>query len=136
MVNAPVFVLSGLVAWVEKRLDPAESEFQSALDMDYGQCDAAFYLGGVRVERRSWPESLAAYQHSHQCFDLSITVRREAIAKLSTTPEAAAANAREIASHQRAITGSQKRLAESAQNVAALQKFLDESARKMGVSAN
>ena len=125
MVNPSVFVLSGLVSWVEKRLDSAQAEFQSALDMDYGQCDAAFYLGGVRVEQRSWPESLAAYQHSQQCFELSITVRREAVAKLSTTAAAAAANVREIAIHERAIADSEKRVAESAQNVVALQKFLD-----------
>jgi tetratricopeptide (TPR) repeat protein len=125
MVNPSVFVLSGLVSWVEKRLEPAQGEFQNALDMDYGQCDAAFYLGGVRVEQRSWPEGLAAYQHSQQCFELSITVRREAIARLSVTPEAEAANVREIASHRRAIADSQKRVAESAQNVAALQRFLD-----------
>jgi tetratricopeptide (TPR) repeat protein len=130
MVNPSVFVLSGLVSWVEKRLEPAQDEFQNALDMDYGQCDAAFYLGGVRVEQRSWPEGLGAYQHSQQCFELSIAVRREAIAKLSSTPEAAAANAREIAIHERAIGDSQKRVAESAQNVAALQRFLDTNTRR------
>jgi tetratricopeptide (TPR) repeat protein len=125
MVNAPTFVLSGLIEWVEKRLDSAEGEFQSALDMDYGQCDAAFYLGGVRVEQRSWPESLAAYQHAQQCFELSVTVRREAIAKLSATAADMAAHAREIASHERAIAESEKRRAESAQNVAAIERFIE-----------
>jgi hypothetical protein len=125
MVNAPTFVLSGLIEWVEKRLDSAEGEFQSALDLDFGQCDAAFYLGGVRAEKRSWPESLAAYLHAQQCFELSVTVRREAIAKLSATDASAAANAREIASHQRAIADAQKRLAEAAQNISAIQTFLE-----------
>ena len=125
MVNAPTFVLSGLIEWVEKRLDSAEGEFQSALDLDFGQCDAAFYLGGVRAEKRSWPESLAAYLHAQQCFELSVTVRREAMAKLSATDASAAANAREIASHQRAIADAQKRLAEAAQNISAIQTFLE-----------
>ncbi len=124
MPNASTHVLSGLIAWTEKRLEPAEEEFQRALDMDFGQCDAAFYLGGVRVEQRRWPESLAAFQHSQQCFALSIVVRREAVAKLSATDASAAANAREIVSHERAIVDSEKRRAESAQNVAAIEKFL------------
>ena len=129
-VNAPTFVLSGLIEWVQKHLDPAEEEFQRALNIDYGQCDAAFYLGGVRVEKRNWPESLAAFEHAQQCFELSIIVRREAIAKLSATEASATANAREIASHQRAIADSQKRVGEAGQNVTAIQKFLQESARK------
>ena len=129
-VNAQTFVLSGLIEWVQQHLDPAEEEFQRALDMDYGQCDAAFYLGGVRAEKRNWPESLAAFQHAQQCFELSVTVRSEAVAKLSATEASAAANAREIASHQRAIADSQKRVGEAAQNVTAIQKFLQETARK------
>jgi len=129
-LNGPTFVLSGLIEWVQKHLDVAEGEFQQALDMDYGQCDAAFYLGGVRIEKRNWSESLAAYQHAQQCFELAVAVRSEAVAKLSATEASAAANAPEIASHQRAIADSQKRVGESAQNVAAIQRFLQESARR------
>ncbi len=124
MVNPSTFVLSGLIEWVEKRLDSAEGEFQRALDMDFGQCDAAFYLGGVRAEQRNYPESLAAYQHAHQCFGLSITVRREAIARLSATEASAAANAREIASHQRGIADAQKRLDEATTSISAIERFL------------
>jgi tetratricopeptide (TPR) repeat protein len=124
MVNPPTFVLSGMIEWRQQRLESAESEFQRALDMDFGQCDAAFYLGGVRADRRKWPESLAAFQHAQQCFELSIVTRREAIAKLADTPAAASANAREIALHERAIGEAEKRRGEAAQNVAAIQKML------------
>ena len=54
-VSAPTFVLSGMIDWREKRLDAAESEFQEALTMDFGQCEAASFLGGVRAERRLGP---------------------------------------------------------------------------------
>ena len=92
--------------------------------MDFGQCDAAFYLGSVRWEQRIWAESLAAFQHAVQCFDTSIVMRREAIAKLSPTPEQAALNARQIAAHEEAIDLAEKRSSDAAQNAASLQKLV------------
>jgi hypothetical protein len=124
MVNPALSVLSGMIEWREKRLPSAEAEFQRAIEQDLGQCDAAFYLGSVRWEQRLWAESLAAFQHAQQCFDLSVTTRREAIAKLAPSPEAAALNARQIAAHEEAIGLAEKRRAEAAQNVASLQKVV------------
>ncbi len=123
MVNPALSVLSGMIEWRERRLESAEQEFQAAIELDLGQCDAAFYLGSVRYDRRMWPESLAAFLHAVQCFELSVGLRREAIAKLSSTPADAAINARQIAAHEEAIGLAQKRRGEAAQNVAALQKL-------------
>jgi len=122
MANPPLFVLSGLIEWREQRMESADREFQRAIEMDFGQCDAAFYLGSVRVERRLLPESLSAFLHALQCFELSVVTRRAAIEKLSATPEDAALNARQIASHQRAIVVAEKRRGEAAQNVAAIRQ--------------
>lgn len=130
MVNPALSVLSGMIEWREKRLESADKEFQAALELDFGQCDAAFYLGSVRWERRMWPESLAAFLHAGQCFDLSITTRRDAIAKLSPTPDVAATNARQIAGHEEAIALAQKRRGEAAQNVASLQKQVGPAAAR------
>jgi tetratricopeptide (TPR) repeat protein len=123
MVNPALSVLSGMIEWRERRLDTAEKEFQAAIELDLGQCDAAFYLGSVRYDRRMWPESLAAFLHAVQCFELSVVTRREAIAKLSSTPADAAINARQIAAHEEAIELAQKRRGDASQNVAALQKL-------------
>jgi tetratricopeptide (TPR) repeat protein len=129
MVNAALFVLSGMIEWKEKRLESADAEFGDALSMDFGQCDAAFYLATVRFERRMWPESLAAFMHAQQCFDLSIVTRTTAVADLSKTPEEAALNAAMIASHQRAIDEAQRRRGQAAQNSTSLQKFIDTNGR-------
>jgi hypothetical protein len=56
--------------------ETAETEFQEALKMDFGQCEAAFYLGGVRAELRKVPEAIAAMNQARQCYDLAISVRR------------------------------------------------------------
>src|SRR6185312_3816971 len=80
MSNAAVFVLSGVIEWRLQRLDTAEKEFESAITIDFGECEAALDLGIVRDERRRQPESLAAFKQARQCYDLSIALRREAIA--------------------------------------------------------
>jgi|RhiMethySRZTD1v2_1073278.scaffolds.fasta_scaffold00058_24 tetratricopeptide (TPR) repeat protein len=112
MVNPAVFLLSGLIEWRFLRRESAESEFQEALKMDFGQCEAAFYLGGVRYELRRLPEALAAMHQARQCYDLALAVRRkafeDAMAK-AVTPEA---KARESSRHERAIAAVQKRRAE------------------------
>ena len=128
MVNPALFVLSGMIEWREKRLESSDGEFVKAIEMDFGQCEAAFYLGTVRWERSLWRESLAAFMHAEQCFDLSIVTRKEAIADLSKTPADAASNAAMIASHGRAIERAGMRRGQSAQNIASLQKFLGATA--------
>ena len=86
VANAPMFVLSGLIDWRLRRLDTAEDEFQRALTMDFGQCEAAHYMGVVRAERASLPEATAALTQARQCYDLSLTLRREAIDKILGGP--------------------------------------------------
>jgi hypothetical protein len=112
MVNPAVFLLSGLIEWRFLRRESAETEFQEALKMDFGQCEAAFYLGGVRYELRRVPDALAAFNQARQCYDLALAVRRklleDALAK-AVTPEA---RARESARHEKAIANVQKRQGE------------------------
>jgi tetratricopeptide (TPR) repeat protein len=122
MVNAAVFVLSGLVEWNLLRLPTAESEFEEALKMDFGRCDAARFLGRVRVQRNKVPEALAAFQQAIQCFDLSITVRQKLVADIQAGGGSEATKARLTAGHQRAIASAMADRDECRQNVAALEK--------------
>jgi tetratricopeptide (TPR) repeat protein len=119
-----VLLLSGMVGWREQHVEFAEAEFQAALDRDFGLCDAATFLGGVRAERRRWHESLAAFQHAEQCTGLSITTHRQAIAELTATEASARSQARRIASHERGIADAERRRAEAARNIAAIRRQL------------
>ncbi|MGH9203002.1 MAG: hypothetical protein ACRD2A_17390, partial [Vicinamibacterales bacterium] len=112
MVNAAVFVLSGSIEWRLRRLERAESEFQEAITMDFGQCEAASYLGVVRAERAKAPEAIAAFAQARQCFDLAIAVRRKAIEAVAGQPGTEAMKAREMARHQRAIAEAESRRAD------------------------
>jgi len=122
MHNASVLVLSGMIEWHERRLDESEAELQDALTLDAGQCEAAFLLGTVRAERRQWSSGAAAFELAQRCYGLSVTLRRETIAKISAGPGSEEGKARLIARQQRAMTEETQHRDEAAENAARLQK--------------
>lgn len=125
MVNASVFVLSGMIEWSMMRLDTAEREFEQALTMDFGQCDAALFLGGVRAEMPKLEPALAALNQARQCYDLSITVRRKLIEGILAGKGSEQTKARQVASQERAIAISESRRADATRAAAQVQAHLD-----------
>jgi tetratricopeptide (TPR) repeat protein len=103
MANAAMFVLSGTIEWRMMRLESAEREFQQALTMDLGECEAAFNLGVVRDELGRQDGSLAAFEQARRCYDLSMAVRREAISAIRSGPGTESAKARAAAVHERVL---------------------------------
>ena len=124
LVSPAVYLLSGLIDWRLLRLESAEQEFEEALKMDFGQCEAALFLGHVRTERRRTPEAIAAFRQAVQCYDLKITLWRELVARLEAGDAPPAHKAREIGRHQRSIEEGEKRRAEAQNGADLLQKFL------------
>ena len=122
MHNAPVLVLSGMIEWHEHRLDESEAELQDALTLDAGQCEAAFLLGSVRAERRQWASGAAAFELAQRCYDLSVTLRRETIARITAGPGSDEGKARLISRQQRAMTEEVQHRDEAAENAARLQQ--------------
>ena len=122
MHNASVLVLSGMIEWHERRFDESEAELQDALTLDAGQCEAAFLLGAVRAERRQWASGAAAFELAERCYDLSVTLRRETITRITNGPGSEEGKARQIARQQRAMTEEAQHRDEAAQNAASLQK--------------
>jgi tetratricopeptide (TPR) repeat protein len=120
--TAATLVLSGIIGWRERRLDAADAEFQEALNLDFGQCEAASYLGGVRAEERRWQESLAAFQHAAQCFELAVVTRRKAVAELTAAAESPSAVARQVASHERAIGEAEARRVEAVTSIISIER--------------
>ena len=120
--QAATLVLSGIIGWREGRLEVADEEFQAALNLDFGQCEAASYLGGVRAEQRRWQESLAAFQHAAQCFELAVVTRRKAVAELTAGGAPAPGAARQVASHERAIAEAEARRVEAVTNIASIER--------------
>ena len=107
-----VFVLSGLVQWRKKRPTVAEREFVQAVGMDSMDCDAANYLGGVRVELRTWLPAAEAYARAETCRDREVATQRATLADLIRHGAPAAA----IESQEKGIATSEQQAAEMAYN--------------------
>lgn len=121
MVNASVFVLSGLIEWNERRLPTADSELVEALKMDFGRCDAARYLGRVRTQRSMRPEAIAAFKQAIQCYDLSISARQKLITDVEAGTASPGTKARVATGHRRAIADATRDRDECVTNLTALE---------------
>ena len=124
LVSPAVYLLSGLIDWRLQRLESAEHEFEEALKIDFGECEAALFLGHVRTERTRAPEAIAAFKQATQCYDLNITLRRTLVADLEAADATPAYKAREIGRHQRGIEEAERRRAEAQNGADLLQKYL------------
>lgn len=112
MRSSAVFVLSGLVQWRKKRPTVAEREFLQAVEMDSMDCDAANYLGGVRVELRTWLPAAEAYARAETCRDREVAMQRATLADLIAHGAPAAA----VESQTKGIATSEQQAAEMAYN--------------------
>lgn len=124
LVNSRASMLSGLIYWRLRQLDPAEVDFELSVTQDAGNCQASTFLGGVRNERGKTNEALAAFIFARRCFDLEVTVRREAIRQLQASDAPEAYKTRELARHERALAAAERRRDEAANGVAVLEKYL------------
>jgi tetratricopeptide (TPR) repeat protein len=122
MSNAPVLVLSGVIEWRLGRLESAEKDFEGALAIDLGECEAAFDLGVVRDQLEKHTEALAAFKQAGQCYDLSIVVRREAIDKIYKGTGTETLKARDSARHERVLADLTDRRREVTRIVDAIEK--------------
>lgn len=122
MSNSGVMVLSGVIEWRMGRLENAERDFEGALAIDLGECEAAFDLGVVRDRLGKLTDALAAFKQSGQCYDLSITLRREAIAKIRGGSGTDTLKARDSARHERVLVDLTERRREVARVIDAIDK--------------
>ena len=129
MSNSGVMVLSGVIEWRLGRLESAEKDFEGALAIDLGECEAAFDLGVVRDQLGQVAEALAAFKQSGQCYDLSIALRHEAIEKIRNGRGTGALKARESARHERVLVD----LTERRREVTRIVETIDKSRRPTAV---
>jgi tetratricopeptide (TPR) repeat protein len=122
-------VLSGMVAWRQQQLDGAEDDFQAALEIDKGQCEAAALQGSVRAAQTRYADAVGSFQHAQQCFELTIAVRRKLIEEISQGPGTPEGKAGQVARHARAMAEAETNRDDAMQNVVAIQKRLNPSSR-------
>ncbi len=66
--DAESYSLAGQIALVQRRLDDARTDLETALDINARYCDAAFHLGRVHIEETRWIETASAFSRAALCF--------------------------------------------------------------------
>ena len=66
--EAQSYALSGQIALVQRRLDDARTDLETALDINPQYCYAAFHLGRVHIEEARWIETASAFSRAAICF--------------------------------------------------------------------
>ena len=69
--EAQSYALSGQIALVQRRLDDARTDLETALDINPQYCYAAFHLGRVHIEEARWIETASAFSRAALCFRAS-----------------------------------------------------------------
>ena len=88
--DAESYSLSGQIALVQRRLDDARTDLETALDVNPQYCDPAFHLGRVHIEEARWIETASAFSRAALCFRESAGRLENALTELEqddTHPE-------------------------------------------------
>ena len=66
--DAQSYALSGQIAIVQRRLNDAREDLETALEINPQYCYAAFHLGRVHIEEARWIETASAFSRAALCF--------------------------------------------------------------------
>ena len=72
MPDAESYALSGQIAIVQRRLDDARVDLETALKISDLYCDAAFHLGRVHIEEARWFDTGSAFVRAAGCYEETV----------------------------------------------------------------
>ena len=87
--EAQSYALSGQIALVQRRLDDARSDLETALDINPQYCYAAFHLGRVHIEEARWIETASAFSRAALCFRASADGLAADLSEIEQNPDLA-----------------------------------------------
>ncbi len=87
--DAPTYALSGQIALVQRRLDDARTDLETALDINPQYCYAAFHLGRVHIEEARWIETASAFSRAALCFRESARRLAADLSEIERNPDLA-----------------------------------------------
>jgi tetratricopeptide (TPR) repeat protein len=86
-LRAEVFLLSGIIYFDRRELDAAAIDLARAWQMNDLACDAAWYLGLVRSEQRSWDAASALFPPAAVCYATTAQTYRAELGQAQKTAE-------------------------------------------------
>ena len=84
--DAESYALSGQIAIVQRRLDDARADLETALGLNPQYCYAAFHLGRVHIEEARWIETASAFGRAAFCFRETAGRLTAALSELEQDP--------------------------------------------------
>ena len=112
-----VLVLSGIVAYDQKRAADARRDFDAAILENPGRCTAQWYLGLLDLDEEKWPPAITSFATSAQCYVTTVAAfQREAAQLPSDLPEDI--RAEQVASLAQNLEDSKKQAGRSFYNAA------------------
>lgn len=67
LVSADVSYLGGVIAYRQDRLDDALADFNAAVALEAGHCDARFNSAAIHLQRRGWEEASRTFDEAFVC---------------------------------------------------------------------
>ncbi len=87
--EAQSYALSGQIALVQRRLDDARTDLETALDINPQYCYAAFHLGRVHIEEARWIETASAFSRAALCFRANAAGLAADLSEIEQNPDLA-----------------------------------------------
>ena len=117
--DAESYSLSGQIAIVQRRLDDARTDLETALEISELYCDAAFHLGRVHIEEARWFDTGSAFARAAGCYEETVYRLEYALSQLRQDPAIAEDRRARIVQRRTAeLALSRRQAASSAYNAA------------------
>ena len=117
--DAESYALSGQIAIVQRRLDDARTDLETALEISELYCDAAFHLGRVHIEEARWFDTGSAFARAAGCYEETVYRLEYALSQLRQDPAIAEDRRARIVQRRTAeLALSRRQAASSAYNAA------------------
>lgn len=81
-VNADVMLVSGMIAFDQRRPGDARTDLEASLRMDGAKCAARWYLGFLDVDEERWPGAVDAFATAAECYVAAADVLRDELGAL------------------------------------------------------
>ena len=117
--DAESYALSGQIAIVQRRLDDARTDLETALEISELYCDAAFHLGRVHIGEARWFDTGSAFARAAGCYEETVYRLEYALSQLRQDPAIAEDRRARIVQRRTAeLALSRRQAASSAYNAA------------------
>jgi tetratricopeptide (TPR) repeat protein len=118
LINSDVPKLAGIIAYRRHELDVSRGRFELSRQRNTNDCEAAFYLGVVLAEQRTWDRTAAVSREASSCLENAEQEAIKDIAAIRASTDPPERQAKQIARREQLIANGRRMMATSWFNTA------------------